>query len=122
MHETIIDKLRRRIGAENILRLSAPRPARVFVWVDRGKLKEAVKFLKEEGFTHLSAITGLEAEGCIELLYHLSREGTILTLRVAVPPDVGFAPTITDEIPGAALYEREIYDLLGVRFDGHQNL
>ncbi|MEM2083837.1 MAG: NADH-quinone oxidoreductase subunit C, partial [Nitrososphaerota archaeon] len=30
--------------------------------------------------------------------------------------------TITDIIPGASFYEREIYDLLGVNFIGHPNL
>ena len=32
------------------------------------------------------------------------------------------APTITDIIPGALLYEREIHDLFGVKFEGHPNL
>jgi len=31
-------------------------------------------------------------------------------------------PTITDIIPGALLYEREIHDLFGVKFEGHPNL
>ncbi|RLG90884.1 hydrogenase large subunit, partial [Candidatus Bathyarchaeota archaeon] len=31
-------------------------------------------------------------------------------------------PTITDIIPGAVLYEREVHDLLGVAFEGHPDL
>ena len=31
-------------------------------------------------------------------------------------------PTITDLWPGAAFFERECYDMFGVRFEGHANL
>jgi NADH-quinone oxidoreductase subunit C len=81
-----------------------------------------VQSLKDEGFSHLSAITGLEAEDGIELLYHLSSSRTILTLRVKIPFNDATAPTIMDIIPGATLYEREVYELLGVKFEGHKNL
>jgi len=122
MSETIIDKLRQEIGTESIYKSSEPRPNRIFVWIDRVKQREAIRFLKEQGFTHLSAITGLEAEDGIELLYHLSSGGTELTLRITLPLNENIVPTISDIIPGAVLYEREVYDLLGVKFDGHPNL
>jgi len=122
MSETIIDKLRQEIGTESIYKSSEPRPNRIFVWIDRVKQREAIRFLKEQGFTHLSAITGLEAEDGIELLYHLSNGGTELTLRITLPLNENIVPTISDIIPGAVLYEREVYDLLGVKFDGHPNL
>jgi NADH:ubiquinone oxidoreductase subunit C len=122
MSETIIDKLRQEIGMENVYKSSEPRPNRIFVWIDRVKQREAIRFLKEQGFTHLSAITGLDAEDGIELLYHLSNGGTELTLRITLPLNENIVPTISDIILGAVLYEREVYDLLGVKFDGHPNL
>ena len=39
-----------------------------------------------------------------------------------VPEGKPVAPTITDVIPGAVLYEREVHDLLGVEFEGHPDL
>ncbi len=122
MSETIIDKLRQEIGTESIYKSSEPKPNRIFVCIDKVKQREAIRFLKEQGFTHLSAITGLEAEDGIELLYHLSNGGTELTLRITLPLNENIVPTISDIIPGAVLYEREVYDLLGVKFDGHPNL
>jgi NADH:ubiquinone oxidoreductase subunit C len=48
--------------------------------------------------------------------------GILLTVRVNLPLNDDEAPTITDVIHGALLYEREIHDLFGVKFEGHPNL
>ncbi len=118
----ITDLLRRVLADPYSSMVSTPRNGRIFVNVDRENLRILVQSLKGEGFSHLSAITGLEVEDGIELLYHLSSSRTILTLRVKIPFNDAVAPTITDIIPGAILYEREAHDLLGVKFKGHENL
>ncbi|MEM2851429.1 MAG: NADH-quinone oxidoreductase subunit C [Candidatus Bathyarchaeia archaeon] len=120
--EEIVNRLKAGIGEENVLESSVPRARRVFAKINVKKLKEAIQFLKSEGYAHLSAITGLEVDNGIELLYHLNKEGIELTLRVELPLNEAVAPTITDIIPGAVLYEREVHDLLGVKFEGHPNL
>jgi NADH:ubiquinone oxidoreductase subunit C len=80
-------------------------------------------FLKKIGFSHLSAITGAQTNSTlIEILYHLDRAGTLVTLRVVLPPTEESISTITDIILGASLYEREIHDLFGVKFEGHPEL
>ncbi len=78
--------------------------------------------MKNNGFTHLSAITGLEVGDGIELLYHLSNENVLLTIRVKLPKNEAVVPSITKMIQGATLYEQENHDLLGVEFEGHPNL
>jgi NADH:ubiquinone oxidoreductase subunit C len=79
-------------------------------------------FFKKNGFTHLSAVTGAKTNSnLIEILYHLDRAGTLVTIRVALPPTDSIS-TITDIILGASLYEREIHDLFGVKFEGHPDL
>lgn len=105
-------------GISNISVSSGNR--RISARVDPSKLKDVIKTLKEKGFTHLSAITGLEVEDGIELLYHLSKGETILTLRTRIPSNNTVIQSIVDIIPGAALYEQEIYDLLGVKFEGQK--
>jgi Ni,Fe-hydrogenase III component G len=69
---------------------------------------------------HLSTITGQEIEEGIELLYHFWH-GSGLTLRVVLPLDALEVATVTDIIPGAAFYEREIVEMLGVTFVGHED-
>ena len=43
-------------------------------------------------------------------------------VRLQVPGDDPVAPTLFDVHPGAEAPEREVYDLFGIRFDGHPDL
>jgi len=113
----LMDRLRNRI-----LELSTPRADRIFIRIDREDLREAVKLLVDEGFTHLSAITALKVGDSIEILYHLSRNNIMVTLRITLPQNDHTIPTITDIIPGAMLHEQEVHDLFGVEFNGHPDL
>jgi NADH:ubiquinone oxidoreductase subunit C len=88
-------------------------------------------FKRDLGISHLITITGVDAGDDIDVLYHLLRygdledgdlsEGVEVTLRLAVPKDDPVVPTVTDVIPGATLYERELMDMLGVEVAGHPN-
>ncbi|CCQ34132.1 NADH dehydrogenase I subunit C protein [Halorhabdus tiamatea SARL4B] len=102
-----------------------------FVLADRGDLVEAVTTLQELGITHLITITGVDAGDEIEVLYHFLRygeyddgdlgEGVELTIRAIVPKADPTIETLTDVLPGATLYERELMDMLGVEVTGHPN-
>jgi len=122
LEDEIISKLKQNMGARCVFETSVPRARRIFVRVYKECLKDVILFLKNEGFAHLSAITGLELDDVIELLYHLNRGGIELTVRVKLPLNEVSVPSITDIIPGSSLYEREVHDLLGVKFDGHPDL
>ena len=90
-----------------------------FVTLPPGRIQPAVRLLVERfDLRHLSTITG-EDVGCgISLLYHFwDRQG--FTLRTILPREGSHIATVTDLIPGAAFYEREVSEMLGVAFDGH---
>ncbi|MCG2767772.1 MAG: NADH-quinone oxidoreductase subunit C, partial [Anaerolineae bacterium] len=53
----------------------------------------------------------------IELLYHFW-DGQGLTLRTSLPREEPHIATVVNLIPGAAFYEREVSEMLGVTFDG----
>jgi len=108
---------------EKIIAIEVPRERRIFAYIKTEALKESIKFLKDMGFKHLSTITGVDMEDGIELIYHLALDGSIeLSLRLKVQKDDPRVPTITDIIPGAVLYEREVHDMFGVNFEGHPDL
>jgi len=119
----IVEKLKDFLK-ESLVGTTVPRERRIFVYIKKDALKDAVKYLvKDLKFTHLSTITGVDLGGGIEVLYHLAYEGAIeLSLGLTVPKNNPSVPTVTDLIPGAVLYEREVHDLLGVNFEGHPDL
>ena len=59
-------------------------------------------------------------EVVVTLLSHTLRRR--LRLRVGVDGADPVAPSITDVFPGANFYEREAFDLFGIRFAGHPDL
>jgi NADH-quinone oxidoreductase subunit C len=81
----------------------------------------------ELAFTYLSDVTGVDRfpiEPRFELNYHLlsmsRREG--IRLRVRLPGNDPVADSVIPVWPTANWHEREIFDLLGIRFEGHPNL
>jgi NADH-quinone oxidoreductase subunit C len=62
--------------------------------------------------------------GVIEVLYTLRSVSRNHALRIAVATDDTDAhlPTVTAVFPTARFHEREVYDLFGVVFDGHEDL
>jgi Ni,Fe-hydrogenase III component G len=109
-------KLTERWGAKATF--TPARPRRVFVSVAVADLKPVMKWLKSDlGFYHVSTITGLDSGESFEVLYHLHDGAIELTLRTAVPRANPHIPTVTDIIPGAILYERELQDMFGLVVD-----
>ncbi|MEO0108281.1 MAG: NADH-quinone oxidoreductase subunit C [candidate division WOR-3 bacterium] len=87
--------------------------------VGREELLAALRYLRDvHGFTHVSTITGLDSGSNLEALYHLSNGSLVLTIRLAVPRQEPNLLTITDILPGAILYERELQDMFGFRVEG----
>ena len=57
-------------------------------------------------------------------VYHFYSFGRNEYVRLKVPLDEGdlTLPTITDIFPAANWYEREVWDMFGIKFDGHPHL
>jgi len=89
-------------------------------------LFEVARHLKEkEGYDYLSAVTGVDYPDRFEVIYHLySMKGGAgpLTLKVSASKEEPEIPSVTLLWPGANFQEREVYDLMGIRFAGHPDL
>ncbi len=72
-------------------------------------------------FVDLTAVDRLRREGRFELVYLFYSLERHEWLRVQTVTD-GEAPSLTPSVPGANWYERELFDLFGIQFEGHPNL
>jgi NADH-quinone oxidoreductase subunit C len=91
------------------------------------RVLELLKSAPDLAFNFLSDITGVDrfpVEPRFELNYHLVSllQRTVLRIRVRVHGADPVVPTVTTIWPGANWHEREIFDLFGVRFEGHPDL
>jgi NADH-quinone oxidoreductase subunit C/D len=106
-------------------------------WVARGRLHDALHHLKygvERPYRMLYDLTAIDErvrerrEGQpasdFTLVYHLLSfaRNADFRIKVALAVDDLAIPTITDLWPAANWYEREVYDMFGVHFDGHPHL
>jgi Ni,Fe-hydrogenase III component G len=75
--------------------------------------------IKGRDYARLMTITAVDVGGKFEIIYHIDLEGRVTAIRVEVPRESPSIPTVTDLIPGALLYEREVRELFGIEFKGH---
>jgi len=71
------------------------------------------------GFYHLSTITALDLGKEISIYYHFWQGREFLVVRASVSKDNRSIPSVTSDLPSATLYEGEVADLFGVRFEGN---
>jgi NADH:ubiquinone oxidoreductase subunit C len=73
----------------------------------------------------LTAISAVDYVEYFELVYHLlsmrRNHKLVVKSRVFGREDLS-APSVIDVWQGADLQEREIWDLMGIRFEGHPNM
>ena len=93
------------------------------------RLKEILSFCKGSlGFDYLvdiSSVDNFGDEPRFELVYELysMQDGLHLRLKTSISEDdIEAAPTVSDLWPTADWHEREIYDMMGIRFAGHPDL
>jgi len=78
------------------------------------------------GFDYLSSVSGVDylPDGMMEVVYHAFRSsgGSALVFKAQTPRDNPVVPSLVPVYPGADFQERETWDLLGIRFEGHPDL
>ncbi len=100
------------------------------ITVERSALREACALLRDDAacpFNYLSDVTCVDwypAEPRFEVIYHLLSipQKERVRLKVRLAGDAPAVESITSVWPGANFFEREVYDLFGVRFTGHPYL
>ncbi|MFD2512381.1 NADH-quinone oxidoreductase subunit C/D [Pontibacter locisalis] len=108
------------------------------LWLPCNKLKEVLTFLKssvQKPFRMLYDLAAIDERtrnkkdngypsAAFTLVYHLFsfERNEFIRLKVALADEFPSAPSITNVWVNANWYEREIYDMFGIKFDGHPHL
>ncbi len=102
--------------------------------VDPKRVLDAMRVLRDDEHLQLDFLVDLTAvdylgrEPRFEVVYHLRSMKTGARLRVKAPlaePEDGSNPIIDSVVslwPGANWFEREVWDLYGIKFAGHPDL
>jgi NADH-quinone oxidoreductase subunit C len=81
----------------------------------------AVDYLTHPGRSSLpDEVTGERFEVVVNLINHTQRAR--VRLRVQVPEHDAVLPSLYELHPGTEAMEREVFDMFGIRFDGHPDL
>jgi NADH-quinone oxidoreductase subunit C len=100
------------------------------IWVDRIALRGACVALKDNPQLQYNAVADITCvdwyprEPRFEVVYHLfsTFRKKYLRLKVRVSGDDASVDSLTPIWAGANFFEREVFDLFGVRFEEHPNL
>lgn len=98
------------------------------VIVQSESLLQVCRFLNQTAgldFDYLINLTGVDYLEIIEVVYHLAslkHNHTIVLKTRCYDREKPTAPSVTSIWQGADFHEREAYDLLGIRFEGHPNM
>jgi len=97
---------------------------RIFVYIDKKKIKNIIHFLFVDLGARFSTASGIDDPGYFEILYHMAfdKEGMFVTVKTQINKSDPEIDSITSIVPGAEWIEREIHELLGIKFKGHPNL
>jgi NADH-quinone oxidoreductase subunit C/D len=106
-------------------------------WIPPEKLQETVRFLRSEvpqPYRTLYDLTAIDERGRkhrdgqppseFSVVYHLLsyQRNDFIRLKVALAEDALSIPSISNLYPNANWYEREVWDMFGITFDGHPHL
>ncbi|MCG7849397.1 MAG: NADH-quinone oxidoreductase subunit C [ANME-2 cluster archaeon] len=100
--------------------VDVPSPNRATARIDSSKVHEIMQFLLDKGFDHLSCISGVDyPPDKMEVVYHVTSYSgpLVLTLKASMPRDNPNIDSLCDIYWNANWYERETYELYGIKFN-----
>lgn len=95
-----------------------------FIEIKPADLKMTLEHMKKEGYDYFSFVTAVDYRDRFVLFYRLVnvRDGNAVILRTEIDRDNPVIDSATELFKGANWHEREVFDLFGIRFEGHPEL
>lgn len=90
------------------------------IWIDfQGEDPiELFKYLKGNGYYHLSTITGFDEGEKLGAIYHITDHKTLVNVKVRTIKSNPVLKSVLPIYPVATSYERELVDLFGITIEG----
>ncbi len=122
----IAERLQAKFGGDSVT-VTAPAVGDAAVVVKTALLLDVCRFLKSEpelGFDYLRCVSGVDLKDRMESVYHLysMKVGHGLVVKVVLDRAAPEVASVESVWKSANWFERESYDLLGIRYTGHPNL
>lgn len=105
-----------------ILEETKSKDGRRVLRVAKDNFLQLMEELKGQGFNHLSMITAVDFRDRVEMVYHMHNVETDEYIAVKSDTQDNTFPSVMHLWMSADWEEREQWDLMGVRFEGHENL
>jgi NADH-quinone oxidoreductase subunit C len=90
-----------------------------------GSVVTVLRFLRDEmGYAFLSNLSGIDYGTSMAVAYHLARldDTDCLAVKTILPRDAAAIDSVSSLYGNAGWFERETFDLLGIRFENHGDL
>ena len=121
-------------GADVARQINAEYPGSVIgscngdVFIELTSIPDVARYLKDTDgleFSFLSSVTAVDYVEYFELVYHLTSlklNQSVVLKSHCYGRDELTAPSVSGIWRGADFQEREVWDLFGIKFEGHPNL
>jgi NADH-quinone oxidoreductase subunit C/D len=134
--DVILKQLQQRLGADAFQQQQTVDEI-LSLWLPKDKIISTIQFLKsevEQPFNLLYDLCGIDERDRAKkenipakdftVVYHLLsfERNRFIRLKVALEGEYPSMPSITSLFKNANWYEREVYDMFGIRFEGHPHL
>lgn len=135
--QTPVTLLKSRFGDTAVLAEQYTIDGTPTLWISAEYIKKILTYLKhevEKPFKMLYDLCAIDERkktrrngqpvADFTVVYHLTsfERNEDIRLKIALTGEYPSVPSITGIWPSANWYEREVYDMFGIRFDGHPNL
>jgi NADH-quinone oxidoreductase subunit C len=106
------------------IEIGRPQTGDPWLEIPAASVLSVLRFLHDNGYTFLSNLTGVDDGNSLIVVYHVARpdDACRLALKAVLPRGGAVVETVSGLYGNANWFEREAYDLLGIRFQNHNDL
>ena len=116
----VLDRVRSALG-KLATEVQTRKPNQAFILIPPEGVLDACRIIVGLPGSRYATCTGIDTRDAVEVLYHFcfDAENYVVTLKTAAPKPFPELDSVTPAVPAAEWIEREMMDLLGIRFRNH---